>query len=198
MTAPVLELLDWRRQIFELYENVRAELYPHVAHAGWAAERDRLFADHPCSPVADRKAFRGLAVADYDSGWRMTARLEPAPAQRITVLTDSGEEVPFERAGVLRTPWGQLDAWQLMSYGSGLWIPVRDAGSGTLSYGGGRYLYDTVTGADLGSTPDGELVLDFNFLYAPSFAYDPHWSGPLPPEGNVLDVEVPVGELLDR
>lgn len=190
-----LELLDWQRQVVSLYEGVRAELYPHVAHAGWTAVRDRLFGEHPCSPIADRAAFRGLSVADYAPDWRVTARLEPAPAQRITVLTGSGEEVPFQRAGVLRTPWGQLDAWQLMSYGSGLWIPVRDVGSGTLSYGGGRYLYDTVKGADLGTTPDGELVLDLNYLYAPSCAHDPRWSCPLPPEGNVLDVEVPVGEL---
>ena len=31
-----LELLDWRRQVFALYDGVRAELYPHVAHAGWS------------------------------------------------------------------------------------------------------------------------------------------------------------------
>ena len=77
-----LELLDWRRQVFELYEGVRAELYPHVAHAGWAAVRDRLFGEHASSPV--RGAFSGLPVAEYDPGWRVTARLRqmPIPAQR--------------------------------------------------------------------------------------------------------------------
>lgn len=195
MTGP-LELLDWRRQVQALYDGVRAELYPHVAHAGWSAVRDRLFADHPCSPVPDRSRFSGLPVADYDPAWRVTARLEPAAQQRIEVATSTGEAVPFERAGVLRTPWGTLDAWSLMTYGGGLWIPVRDAGSGLRSYGGGRYLYDTVKGADLGTTLDGELVLDLNFLYAPSCAHDPRWSCPLAPPGNVLAVEVPVGELL--
>lgn len=182
----VLELLDWRRQVLALYEGVRAELYPHVAHAGWTAVRDHLFAHHPQSPVPDRAAFDGLPVADYDPDWRVTARLEPAAPQRF------GD---FERAGVLRTPWGTLDAWSLTTYGGGLWVPVRDAGSGRVSYGGGRYLYDTVKGADLGTTADGELVLDLNFLYAPSCAHDPRWSCPLPPQGNVLDVVVPVGEL---
>ena len=190
----VLELLDWRREVFALYDGVRAEVYPYVAHAGWAAVRDRLFAEHPQSPV-DRSAFRGLAVADYDEDWRAVVRLEPAPPQRVEIPTATDGVVPFERAGVLNTPWGTLDAWSLASYGGGLWIPVRDAGSGRLSYGGGRYLYDTVKGADLGTTPDGELVLDLNFLYAPSCAHDPRWSCPLPPEGNVLDVVVPVGEL---
>ena len=191
-----LELLDWRRQVHALYEGVRAEVYPHVAHAGWVAVRDQLFAEHPCSPVLDRGSFRGLPVAEYDPRWRITARLEPAATQRIEIPTATDGDVPFERAGVLRTPWGPLDAWSLASYGGGLWIPVRDAGSGRLSYGGGRYLYDTVKGADLGTTADGELVLDLNFLYAPSCAHDPRWSCPLAPPGNVLDVAVPVGELL--
>lgn len=192
----VLELLDWRRQVTQLYDGVRAELYPHVAHAGWVAVRDRLFAEHPCSPLGDREGFTGLVVADYDPDWRVTARLEPAAPQQISMTTGTGEGIPFERVGVLRTPWGTLDAWSLLSYGGGLWIPVRDAGSGPLSYGGGRYLYDTVKGADLGTTLDDELVLDLNFLYAPSCAHDPRWSCPLAPPGNALDVEVPVGELL--
>lgn len=193
----VLELLDWRRQVHELYDQVRAEIYPHVAHAGWAAVRDRLFAEHPSSPVADRDRFPGLPVPDHDPAFRALVRLEPAEQQRIEIPTSSDGVVPFERVGVLRTPWGPLDAWWLDSYGGGLWVPVRDAGSGTLSYGGGRYLYDTVKGADLGTAPDGELVIDLNFLYAPSCAHDPQWSCPLAPPGNVLDVVVPVGELHD-
>jgi uncharacterized protein (DUF1684 family) len=190
-----LELVDWRRKVFALYEGVRAELYPHVAHAGWIAVRDQLFAEHPESPVLRPEPFRGLQVADYDPAYRVTARLEPAAPQQIEVPGSSGGVMPFERVGVLRTPWGSLDAWWLTSYGGGLWVPVRDAGSGTLSYGGGRYLYDTVKGADLGTTLDDELVLDLNFLYAPSCAHDPRWSCPLAPEGNVLDVVLPVGEL---
>jgi uncharacterized protein (DUF1684 family) len=160
--------------------------------------RDRLFAQHSCSPLVDPAGFGGLPVADYDPAWRAVARLEPADPKRIEVPTSSDGVVPFDRVGVLRTPWGALDAWWLGSYGGGLWIPVRDAGSGSLSYGGGRYLYDTVKGADLGTTGDGELVLDLNFLYAPSCAHDPRWSCPLPPPGNVLDVVVPVGELRSR
>ena len=62
------------------------------------------------------------------------------------------------------------------------------------SYGGGRYLLDTVKGADLGGDGDA-LVVDLNFAYAPSCAYDPAWACPLAPAGNRVEVAVPVGEL---
>ena len=50
-----------------------------------------------------------------------------------------------------------------------------------------------VKGADLGSR-DRTLVLDLNFAYNPSCAYDPAWACPLAQPGNTLDVPVPVGE----
>ena len=65
------------------------------------------------------------------------------------------------------------------------------------TYGGGRYLIDTAKGADLGGDPArGTLVVDVNFAYNPSCAYDPAWACPLAPPGNVVDVAVPVGELM--
>ena len=65
--------------------------------------------------------------------------------------------------------------------------PAARRDGGTTTYGGGRYLIDTVKGADLGGTPDGStLVIDLNFAYQPSCAYDPAWACPLAPPGNVL------------
>lgn len=189
-----LDLLDWRRQVARLYDGVRAESSPRVAHAGWQAVRDQLFAEHPCSP-ADREGFRGLRVAAYDPDWRAEVRVEPAPPRRLEIPTATDGVVPFERIGVLRTPWGPLDAWWLDTYGGGLWVPVRDRSNGRGTYGGGRYLLDTAKGADLGTNADGALVVDLNFLYAPSCAHDPRWDCPLAPEGNELDVSVVVGEL---
>jgi uncharacterized protein (DUF1684 family) len=52
-----------------------------------------------------------------------------------------------------------------------------------------------VKGADLGGTADA-LVVDLNFAYHPSCRYDPAWACPLAPAGNVLTVDVPVGERL--
>ena len=193
--AAALQRLDWRRRITELYTGVRAESHPRVAHGGWAAARDELYGSHPASP-ADPALFAGFSVPDHDPSWRAAVRLVEAEPRRLVLPSSADRVVPFDRVGVLRTPWGELDAWQCAAYGSGLWIPVRDAGSGTASFDGGRYLYDTANGVDLGSGPDGELVVDLNFLYAPACAHDPRELSPLPPAGNRLDVVVPVGELL--
>ena len=74
-----------------------------------------------------------------------------------------------------------------------MFLPFRDATSGSETYGAGRYLLDTVKGADLGDD-GGRLVLDFNFAYNPSCAYDPRWACPLAPPENRLPVAVRAGE----
>jgi len=71
--------------------------------------------------------------------------------------------------------------------------PQPIATSGRETYGGGRYVLDTVKGADLGEE-DGRLVLDFNFAYNPSCSYDPGWVCPLAPPVNRLAVAVEAGE----
>ena len=190
----VLDELDWRRQLAQLYAGVRAERFPSVGHGGWAAVRDHLYAEHPWSPAAET-GFAGLTVAPYDPAWRAEVHLEPAPPHRLELDAGPDGPAPVERVGVLRTPWGPLDAWWVDAWGGGLWVPVRDGGSGRLSYDGGRYLLAAADGADLGTGPDGGLVVDLNFLYAPACAHDPRRVSPLPPVTNTLLAVVPVGEL---
>jgi uncharacterized protein (DUF1684 family) len=105
--------------------------------------------------------------------------------------------IPFSLIGVLHLPAvGDLDVWWLGSYGGGIFVPLKDALAGRSTYGGGRYLIDTVKGADLGSDlRAGRLVVDLNFAYNPSCAYSPEWTCPLAPATNKVDVELPVGEL---
>ncbi len=188
-----LELLAWRRAVHELYGEVRA-LEPAAGHARWREGRDALFRASPQSPLPrdDPRRVSGLPVASYDPSWRCVVPVEPAPPETRTL----GGDVRMSRLGVLRTPWGPLDAWWLDEYSGGLFVPVKDLTAGTTSYGAGRYLIDTAKGADLGGAASNVVVLDLNFLYHPSCAYDPAWSCPLAPEGNVLDVTVTVGERL--
>ena len=196
-----LTLLDWRRQVRDLYARVRADPDPVSAHELWRTTRDQLFATHPDSPLLPeaRAAFTGLNVAPYDPALRFEVTLDPdVEPHRLEVATATDGVVPFERIGVLSLPGlGDLDAWWLDSYGGGLFVPVKDAGAGRETYGGGRYLLDTVKGADLGGdVRAGQLVVDLNFAYNPSCAYDPAWTCPLAPPGNTLAVQVRSGELL--
>ena len=190
-TQPVsLELLDWRRRVAVLYREVRALADPAVAHEHWVAGRAKLFATHPQS--ADRDA--RLRYAPYDARWRFEVELQATPDQHMEIPTATDGVVPFERIGcVALGEVGSLDVWWLASYGGGIWLPIRDANPDT--YGGGRYVLDTVKGADLGG--DGNtLVVDLNFAYNPSCAYDEAWACPLAPPGNVVSVPVEAGELV--
>jgi uncharacterized protein (DUF1684 family) len=193
-----LQLLDWRRRVAALYAEVRATDDPAAAHAVWCVRRQQLFSTHPES--ADRDAV--LNVAPYDPRYRAEVSLETdLEPVRVEIPTATDGVVPFERIGrVHLESVGSLDVWWLASYGGGVWLPIRDSNPQT--YGGGRYVLDTVKGADLGDAVDAftgrihSLVVDLNFAYNPSCAYDERWACPLAPPGNVVDVPVEAGELL--
>jgi uncharacterized protein len=197
----LVSLLDWRRRVAGLYAEVRALLGsdPATAHSHWCEERDRLFAAHPQSPLheEDRGDFRGLPVFGYDPDLAFTAHVDlDDPPEPALIGGSTGESFGFLRIGAVVLPVGRLDVYWLDAYGGGLFLPFRDATAGAETHGAGRYLLDTVKGADLGAGPDGTLVLDFNFAYHPSCAYSPTWSCPLAPAGNRLDVPIRAGERL--
>ena len=190
-----LDLLDWRRRVAAVYAEVRSQ-GPRVGHVRWRAVRDELFRTHPQSPLAlpERTTFTGLRYFDYDPKLRLSARVRGRPGERVEVATSTGEQMAMRRFGIVELEWGTLEVFWIDVYGGGVFLPFRDATSGSLTYGGGRYLLDTIKGADLGMTERGELVLDFNFAYNPSCQYDPKWSCPLAPRENWLSVPIEAGE----
>ncbi len=194
-----LTLLTWRREVARLYADVRAATDPAAGWQLWRDGRDRLFAEHPDSPLgpAARADFQGLPFPAYDPGLRFPAELDDnVERTRLEVSTAGDGVVPFVRIGrVGLGDLGALDVWWLDSYGGGVFVPLHDGSAGRTSYGGGRYLLDTVKGADLGGSK-GRLVVDLNFAYHPSCAYNPEWSCPLAPEGNRLAATVAAGEQL--
>jgi uncharacterized protein (DUF1684 family) len=198
--APALAVADWRRRVFALYESIRAERDPAAAHALWRTGRDDLLVNHPASPVPieQRAAYGGAAVGEYRPDLRFDAVIDTdVKPERWEFESATDGLIPFSRVGVLHLPAvGDLDVWWLESYGGGIFVPVKDALAGRSTYGGGRYLIDTVKGADLGGDlRTGRLVVDLNFAYNPSCAYSPEWTCPLAPATNRLAVELPVGEL---
>ena len=197
--ASHLELLDFRRRVFALYDEVRRQAAndPRTAHALWRDTRDGLFGAHPQSaiPPERRASFTGLRYFPYDERFRFTAPLAQELGERFEVQSSTGEAMWLRRIGRVELPIGTLPVFWIDVYGGGLLLPFRDATSGNESYGGGRYLLDTIKGADLGSQPTGELILDLNFAYNPSCHYDPRWSCPLAGPESRLAVPVPAGEM---
>jgi uncharacterized protein (DUF1684 family) len=192
-----LDLLDYRRRVFALYDWVRYHYpaAPERAHARWRRVRALLVGRHRQSPLdpQQRAAFAGLRYFPYDPALAFAARLEPASGA-VTLPASTGAAPPFVRAGVVRLPIGTLEVYWLTGYGGGLFLPFRDGTSGRDTYGGGRYLLDTVKGADLGVDGQGRLILDFNFAYHPSCHFNPKWPCPLSPAANRLRVPVEAGE----
>jgi uncharacterized protein (DUF1684 family) len=203
MSAPTnpFTLAGWRRTVAAQYAMLRIPEDDRVAQAReFRRARDELFRSHPESPIAPerRSAWAGLAWYDYDPAWRVIGKIEPVAARRTF-------EISLATDGILRcTTVGRvaftldsrsvaLAVYWLEGYGGGLWLPFADATNGAGTYGGGRYLYDTIKGADLGVS-ERALVLDFNYAYNPSCAYDDRWSCPLSPPENRLPIAVKAGE----
>jgi uncharacterized protein len=199
-----LDLADWRRRVAASYQVLRTDVRAEPARLlGFRAAKDRLFASHPSSPVpaAARRDFRGLAYWRHDPSLSFRLPLEPDPdAPPLDVPRSSGgPAMPYARIGWVSFAVAgrstRLAVYWLNEYAGGIFIPFRDATSGTETYGGGRYLWDSGKGADLGSEGD-ELVIDFNYAYHPSCVYDPVWSCPLAPPENWLTVPILAGERL--
>jgi uncharacterized protein len=190
----LLELLDWKRRIFGLYAEVRAARDPEQAWHRWRAEREALYVTHPQSP-------RVGAVPryfEYDRGLRAVAEVETAEPRGLEIPGSAGSTISFTRFARARFELlGErhaLELYWLDAYGGGVFLPFGDTTNGTETYGAGRYLLDTVKGSDLGGD-DGALVLDFNFAYNPSCAFDDRWACPLAPPPNRLDLRIAGGEL---
>ncbi len=199
-----LSLLDYRRRVADSYHRVRSADDPTAAWRRWVNDRDHLFATHVQSPVLDRDGFDGLPMFDHDPSWRMVGTFTAAAAPTGGTsddpqdVTHSGDgATPFTTLGTVRFERDgrshHLEVLWLAGYGGGVFLPFRDVTNGGDTYGGGRYLLDTVKGADLGHDDD-RVVLDFNFAYHPSCVHDDRWSCPLAPPTNSLDVPVTAGE----
>ena len=200
MVEDLLSLADWRRRIADLYGRVRTASDPYDAWKTWRSTRDELFRHHPQSPLPeqDRSSFSQLNYFEHDPALRVRGIVEPASTKRYDIGTSGPETLSFTRFAAVRFELGggdrRLELYWLEGYGGGIFLPFHDVTSGKETYGAGRYLLDTVKGADLGMD-GGALLLDFNFAYNPSCSYDARWVCPLAPPENHMEVEVRAGEL---
>ena len=218
--AETIDLADWRRRVATLYAEVRRLSATDVpaALALWRSTREGLFREHPSSPVptAKRASFRASHF-DHDPSLRFEVEVVAdeapattssgpidfgaAPAIAIDLPVSAGGAMSFTRIGHVEIPFAEgprrLGVFWMAGYAGGLFIPFRDATNGIDTYAAGRYLVDAAKSADLGGDPERRtLILDFNFAYQPSCAFDPKWACPLAPSENHLDIPIRAGERL--
>ena len=209
----MLDLYDFRRRVAAMYAERNAApaggAAPVEVWERFRAARDDLFTHHPQSALSaeQRRHFRGLDYFPYSEAARVTGTLVPGDEGDAVPVGTSGEEaLPMRRVGRIRFDLGgvacALTLYWIDVYGGGLFLPFRDTTAPHETYGGGRYLVDTVKGSDFPRyerAGDGAtVVLDFNYAYNPSCAYDYRWACPLAPRENHLPVPVRAGERVFR
>lgn len=204
-----LDLYDYRCRMSALYRQ-RSQAFAlgedaEVVLQQFRQQKDALFAHHPQSALDEeqRRSFQGLRYFPHNPILSVTATLAllKEPTAREVVLGEQ-ETLTLLTIGRLhfvvdQTPVA-LSLYWLNLYGGGLFLPFWDSTCLEESYGGGRYLFDTIKGSEpiliSGGQGRHQMILDFNYAYNPSCAYNQRWVCPLAPGENRLPVAVRAGE----
>ncbi|HZR41088.1 MAG TPA: DUF1684 domain-containing protein [Ktedonobacteraceae bacterium] len=204
-----LDLYDYRRYVFNMYHEKRQALLagidPEVVLQRYREARDWLFAHHPQTALTQEqiRTFTGLNYFPYNPSLRFVVdvdvNVEPVCHEAVM---DAQQKMTMVAAGrvnfVVDGQQATLTIYWLDIYGGGLFLPFRDATNGHETYGGGRYLFDTIKGSDFltvhSDNGSERIVLDFNYAYNPSCAYNDRSVCPLSPPENKLAIPINAGE----
>ncbi len=199
-SGDLLALAQWRRTVAQIYADVRRAGVPETAWQQFLAARNALFKTHSQSPLNDeqRAAFSELPFFAYDPDYRVVGQLDRnVPQEQFCVELAADGKFCYRRVAkilfAIKGQTAQLSLFWVEGYGGGLFLPFKDLTSKTETFGAGRYLYDTIKGADLGAD-EAQIILDFNFAYNPSCAYNDQWVCPLAPVENSLSFPILAGE----
>lgn len=150
--------------------------------------------------IQDDTAF--VKFYPIDPFYRVTAKVEMLAHEKFFPMATSGGITKQAIKYVLLTFNFGGKEYKLYGYQLGFllnssdhkddfFIPFTDAGSGTASYGGGRYIDFVVS--DI--TAEKTLKIDFNKAYNPYCAFRPGYTCPIPPKENNLLFEMRAGEM---
>ncbi len=162
-------------------------------------ELNKEFASEEESPLVQKDLDRFITLDFFkiDTSFCVIAKFVRTPHETPFVMkTTTGREPMYVKYGeahfVLEEKQWVLDIYQNQGlktqpeYQEYLFLPFTDLTNGELSYKGGRFIDLTI--------PKGKSILiDFNTAYNPYCAYNDRYSCPIPPEGNHLDIKIPVG-----
>lgn len=164
----------------------------------YRAEKDNLFAEGEASPL-DRKqkqVFEKLNYYSINQAYRIIADFEKFPLQEnMQINTSTGVTRVFKKHGKATFQLSNSLHELLVLKSTDrltadvLFIPFTDETSGRETYGAGRYL-----DAEMSSTNNSKIIIDFNTAYNPYCAYNPTYECPLPPKENMLTIKIEAGE----
>ncbi len=171
-------------------------------HELFLAEQNTNFKDSEHSPLTDSDLaeFKFINYYPYDPAYRIEARWVLTPDEEPFPMPTSTKRAPlyrkygefhFELDGreLVLAAYRSLDLKVIEGFEEHLFIPFNDLTNGVTSYAGGRYIDFSI--------PTTESVnLDFNNSYHPYCAYSHKYSCPIPPDENMLDVEIEAGVKL--
>ena len=145
------------------------------------------------------EGFEGPRWYPLNERWRVHARLDrdtPGTGGRVQLQTSIGDLRDFDVYGTFvfyaQGQEGRLTAYRMVPEPPGfdeLFVPFKDATTGTETYGAGRYM-------DVERQDGDEYVLDFNRAYNPLCAFSPRYNCPYPPPQNKLAFAVEAGEKI--
>lgn len=157
--------------------------------------------ESPNSPLKkdEQDTFTDLDYYPVDLDFVFRARLHKySDPEIITIGTTTGDFREAIRYGYIEFAIDDQDAHlhaykftrhqgtELEEY---LFIPFKDATSGTETYQGGRYM-------DVTEEIPGVVLIDFNDAYNPYCVYNEIYSCPIPPKENHLQVAIRAGEKM--
>jgi uncharacterized protein (DUF1684 family) len=202
MSSSFTHLADYRQKVFNMYARVREpNQSPEESWQRFRHDQDNLFKTHSQTALTPEQVtnFTSLHYYPYNPDYRFTLPVKPLEKREpIQInLQDDGPTrlLPFGRISfVVDSQDVSLTLFWIMGYGGGIFLPFKDLSNRNETYSGGRYLLDTIKGVDLGWEYD-RLIVDFNFAYNPSCAYNSLWHCPFPPPENQLPVAIYAGEM---
>lgn len=156
-------------------------------------QKDAFFREDPYSPLTDeqKESFDGLYYFPENESLRYTVSIERFPDDDVVRLqTNTGEVQAFERYGRFSFEVAGTTA-ELTIFAShdSFFLPFADSLAGKETYGAGRYLEPE-------QIENGLFFIDFNLAYNPYCAYNDHWTCPLTPGENRLEVPIRAGEKI--
>lgn len=148
-------------------------------------------------PMKDRENFTGLDYYPVNIDFVFRTRLHIYDDPEIVMIgTTTGDYREAIRYGYIDFTvdgeHAQLHTYKFTAHSGTeleeyIFIPFKDATSGTETYAGGRYL-------DITEEHPGVVLIDFNDAYNPYCVYDERYSCPIPPRENHLTVAIRAGE----